>query len=250
MNGSVVIETEGMFFSYDGASILEDVHITIKEQDFVVIVGPNGGGKTTLIKLILGLLRPTAGGIRVFGVSPEEARPRMGYMPQSAQLDSQFPAGVMDVVLMGRLGRRTIFGRYSKADKEAAAEALREVGLHALHARPFSALSGGERQRVLIARALACEPEMLILDEPAAGLDAMVAGEFYELLRDFNRRMTVVMVSHDLGIVSKHVKTVMCVKNTVFSHPIAEITGEMINSIYGTPMGIVRHDLMNSKEGR
>jgi zinc transport system ATP-binding protein len=237
---AVVIDN--LSYSYDGHLVLEDVEITIDSLDFLSIVGPNGGGKTTLLKIILGLLRPTAGTVRVFGLRPEEARPRIGYMPQHAHLDPQFPANVMDVVLMGRLGKGRSYGPYSRRDKLEARKALESVDLIDKQGEPFSNLSGGQRQRALIARALACQPDMLLLDEPTANLDLAMEGELYELLSRLNREMTILMVSHDLGFVSRYVRKVVCVKRKVLMHPTSEITGEIINEIYGAPMRMVRHD--------
>lgn len=231
-----------LWFSYDGHPVLEDVNLSVPQGDFVSVVGPNGGGKTTLLKLMLGLFRPSRGEVRVFGVPPEEARPRIGYMPQFSQLDPQFPATVMDVALMGRLGHGRSFGPYSRKDKEVVTEALDRVGLCNLQKKSFSSISGGQRQRLFIARALACEPDILLLDEPTANLDVVMEGDLYELLKALNQHLTVVLVSHDLGFVSTFVKSVICVKRKVVMHPTSEITGEIINAIYGSPMRMVRHN--------
>jgi zinc transport system ATP-binding protein len=244
-----VIAIEGLSFSYDGSPVLEDVNLTVREHDYACIVGPNGGGKTTLLKLILGLLRPTRGSVRVFGGSPEESRPRIGYMPQHAQLDPQFPVSVLDVVLMGRLGNGRRLGPFRKADKDLAAEALREVGLDPVRRRPFSALSGGQRQRVLIARALACQPELLLFDEPTSNLDLRVHHDLYELLGELNRRLTVILVSHDVGVVSQFVKSVICVNCKVHVHPTTELTGEVLSEVYGGDVRMVRHDLHGVEGG-
>lgn len=241
-NDSSAIDIKGLSFSYDGHPVLEDVNLSIPQGDFVSVVGPNGGGKTTLLKLIVGLLRASRGEVRVFGGPPEQARPRIGYMPQQSQLDPQFPATVMDVALMGRLGHGRLFGPYSRKDKEIVGSALDQVGLSNLHKKPFSSISGGQRQRLFIARALACEPDLLLLDEPTANLDLAMEGDLYELLQALNQKLTVVMVSHDLGFVSRVVKSVICVKRKVLMHPTCEITGEIINEIYGTPMRMVRHN--------
>ncbi len=239
---AAAIRITGLWFSYDGHPVLEDVNLSIPQGDFVSVVGPNGGGKTTLLKLVLGLLRPSQGEVRVFGAPPEQARQRIGYMPQLAQLDPQFPATVMDVTLMGRLGHGRPFGPYSKKDKEIVGKALDQVGLYGLRKKPFSSISGGQRQRLFIARALACEPDILLLDEPTANLDLVMEGDLYELLQTLNQKLTVVMVSHDIGFVSEVVKSVVCVKRKVLMHPTSEITGEIINEIYGSPMRMVRHN--------
>lgn len=241
-NDVSAIVINGLWFSYDSHPVLEDVNLSIPQGDFVSVVGPNGGGKTTLLKLMLGLLRPSRGEVQVFGATPEEARPRIGYMPQHSQLDPQFPATVMDVALIGRLGHGKRYGFYSRQDKEIVAEALQQVGLYSLRKKAFSLISGGQRQRLLIARALACAPDLLLLDEPAANLDVVMEGDLYELLQTLNQKLTVVMVSHDLGFVSRVVKSVICVKRKVLMHPTSEITGEIINDIYGSPMRMVRHN--------
>jgi len=236
-----VIAIENVSFSYDGLPVLEDVTFTVTESDFISIVGPNAGGKTTLIKLILGLLKPHKGRITVFGQEPVKARRQIGYMPQHTALDPLFPVNVMDVVLMGRLGNGT-FGFYKKNDRDAAYEALREVEMYDLRSRSFSALSGGQQQRVLIARALASEPALLLLDEPTSNVDIAVETELYEILNQLNTKMTIIVVTHDLGFASQYVKRVACVNRRVIIHPTSDITGEMIHQIYGTDVHMVRHD--------
>ena len=249
MNEAPVIAIENVSFSYDGAPVLEGANLTIGQGDFVSIIGPNGGGKTTLLKIILGLLKPKSGTVRVFGMTPEQARPLVGYMPQHVNLDPQFPVSVMDVVLMGRLGNGPRLGPYRRKDRLAAQAAIKEVRLLDLRKRPFSTLSGGQQQRVLIARALASEPRLLLLDEPTAGLDLHVEGEFLELLRELNKRLTVALVSHDVGFVSQYAKNVVCVKRNVRMHPTSEITGEIIQEIYGGDVRMVRHDRHSTEGG-
>jgi zinc transport system ATP-binding protein len=242
MSESSVVELQHVTFSYGGAApVLQDVDLRIAERDFVCVVGPNGGGKSTLLKLILGLLRPDAGVVRVLDIPPEQARPQVGYLAQRERLDPQFPVTVLDVVLMGRLGRKSLFGPYGKADREVAAQALNDVGMYQLRRRSFSSLSGGQSQRVLIARALACEPKLLLLDEPTAHLDPGVQDDFYRLLYQMHERLTLVTVSHDVGFVSKYVNTVVCVSRHVVVHQTSEITGEVIREIYNRDMHMVVH---------
>ncbi|MFZ5828867.1 MAG: metal ABC transporter ATP-binding protein [Planctomycetota bacterium] len=232
---------QGISFAYDGAPVLEDVDLSIGRGDMVCIVGPNGGGKTTLLRLMLGLLRPRTGRVQLFGASPEKARLKIGYMPQQSRFDPQFPVNVLDVVLMGRLGQQGWPGRlgwYTRADREAAIQSLREVGMQAFAARPMSALSGGQRQRALIARAIVSEPQLLILDEPTANVDSAGESQLLQLLRELHRRMTILMVSHDVGFVSHLVQKVVCVNRTVAVHPAVELTAEAIERLYG---GQVRH---------
>lgn len=238
-----VIEIDDVSFRFDsGGPVLDGVTITIERLDFASVIGPNGGGKTTLLKLILGLLQPTTGRVRVFGSSPFRARPRIGYMPQFAAMDPKFPVQVLDVVLMGRLGPGLRFGSFTRSDRDAALETIERVGLAGLERQPFSDLSGGQRQRVLLARALASDPELLLLDEPAAGLDQKVEQDFFQLLRDLNRSKTLLLVSHDLGFVSSFVKTVVCVHRTVDVHPMSSLDGKMIQELYGGEVRLVHHD--------
>jgi len=241
MSGVPVVSFEDVSFAYDTVPVLESVTFSIQERALISIVGPNGGGKTTLVKLMLGLLRPDAGEVRVFGRRPRAVQHRIGYMPQYGHYDPQFPVTAMDVVLMGRLERR-LGGPYGRADRQAALTALEEVGMAEFSGRPFDALSGGQRQRVLIARALACEPELLLLDEPTANVDVVVEHRLYEILRELNRRMTILVVSHDIGFVSDIVDRVVCVNHRVVVHPTSDITGEVIGDIYCGDFRIVRHD--------
>jgi zinc transport system ATP-binding protein len=238
-----VIEVENLSFRFDGGPpVLEDVNLEIAAGDFASVIGPNGGGKTTLVKLIVGLLSPTKGRIQIFGQTPIKARPRIGYMPQHAMMDPRFPVRAGDVVLMGRLGLGRRFGSYTHADRSAGADALAKVGLANLGARPFSDLSGGQRQRVLLARALVTDPELLLLDEPAAGLDQKVEQDFFELLQELNRHLTIVLVTHDLGFVAGFVRTVICVHRHVDIHPTSSLDGRAISEIYGGDVRMVRHD--------
>ena len=244
-NAEPVVAMNDVYFSFDGLPVILDAHLEVRERDFLAIVGPNGGGKTTLLKLILGLLHPAKGEVRVFGDSPERARPRMGYVAQFINIDHKFPVNVTDVVLMGRLGRTSAIGPYRKFDKEAARNALKVVDMLDLRHRPFSALSGGQRQRVLIARALASEPDLLLLDEPTSNLDQSVERQIYELLGELNERLTVILVSHSLQFVSKFVKNVACVKGRVVTHPTCEITDEILKDFFGSDYLMVRHDLVH-----
>ena len=235
-----VILMHDVSFGYDGEPVVSRVYFKIFPGDLVSLIGPNGGGKTTLFKLILGLLRPTHGEVRVFGKPPEKARTRLGYVPQHVSFDFKFPVSVLDVVLMGRLGRPLV-GPYNRADREAALQSLAEVELEALGRRAFADLSGGQRQRVLIARALATRPELLLLDEPTANLDRAAEHTLYELLRRLNERLTILMASHDVGFVTRFVKQCLCVNRNVILHPTSNIDGKIIQDLYGSEMALVQH---------
>ncbi len=238
-----VIDVQGVSFAFGPVEpILRDVSFTVERGDFASIIGPTGGVKTTLVKLILGLLSPQSGRIRVFGESPEKARPRIGAMPQHAVTDAHFPIRVIDVVLMGCLRPGRNFGPFSSADNDAASEAIVRVGIEGLEHHAYSTLSGGQRQRVLLARAIAPKPELLLLDEPEAGLDRKVEQDFFDLLEELNRESTVVLVSHDLGFVASFVRTVICVHGTVDVHPTSHLDGSVINTLYGGDVHMVHHD--------
>jgi zinc transport system ATP-binding protein len=249
VSSTPAILCRGLDFGYNGKPVLEKVDLSIPQGDFVTVLGPNGSGKTTLLKLALGLLKPSAGKMEILGQTPDKARGRIGYVPQHPRLDPLFPVDALDVVLMGRFGKSPMWGGWRQADRDRARQTLDEVGLADRASSHFSSLSGGQQQRVLIARALAGDPEMLLLDEPTANLDAQVEEDFYALLKELNERLTILLVSHDLGFVSGYVKSVVCIGHDVAIHPTTEITGEIIADLYGADMRLVRHDHRCSEEG-
>jgi len=236
-----VIEIRDVDFSYDGHLVLENVSLSVEEGDFLGVIGPNGSGKTTLLKIILGLLRPLKGTIRILGKPPEHERGRIGYVPQQADLDQNFPISVMDVVLIGRLGRSSTVWKYGKDDYCAAETAMDRLKILDIRHRLFGTLSGGQRQRALIARALAGDPALLILDEPTVSVDGRVERDIYDLLRTLNEKATIMLVSHDLGFVSHYVNRVACVNKRLACHPIKEITKEIIEDFYSGPVHMVDH---------
>jgi zinc transport system ATP-binding protein len=235
------IHIRELSYSYDDIPVLTNVHLDIFPGDSAIIIGPNGGGKTTLIKLILGLEHPDKGEIRIYGNEPEQERVRIGYVPQYARYDPKFPISVLDVVCMGRLGN-SLSGRYTGHDKEVALASLAEVNLAALKDRPFSALSGGQRQRVLIARALAAEGDILILDEPTASLDQQSEEQLFTLLAELNKNMIILMVTHEIGVSPSFFQRVICVNNQVHIHPTSKLTGELLRDMYGSDLRMIRHD--------
>jgi zinc transport system ATP-binding protein len=239
-----IIEVRDLWFFYNGIPVLKEVNLTIHRGDFIALLGPNGGGKTTLLKLMLGLLKPERGTIRIFGESPQESAPRIGYMPQHLHFNQSFPISALDVVLMGRLKPGRGWSRYTRKDKLAAAEALKRVEMWESANRRVGELSGGQQQRVFIARALVDEPEVLFLDEPTASVDTKHQTDLFDILKQLNEAVTIIVVSHDVGIVSSHVKSVACVNQQLFHHDHAEINEEMLELAYQCcPVEIVAHGL-------
>lgn len=227
-----IIEINDLDFAYSGEVVLKDVNLSIQQNDFVAIIGPNGGGKTTLAKLILGLLNPLKGTIRVNGKSPHEASPCIGYVPQDVHLNRNFPVTVLDVVLMGKLNPAKRFSRSSQANRANAMAALERMDMAAHADKKIGMLSGGQRQRVLIARALATEPELLLLDEPTASIDTKGRADLYQLLKELNQDITVLVVSHDLLVISRYVKSVACVNKSLHYHDQADNSGDMLGAMY------------------
>lgn len=218
---------------------IDGVDLTVEKNDFIAIIGPNGGGKTTLLKVVLGLLTPFSGTVSVFGEEPEHSRKRIGYVPQVIP-SMTFPVSVQDVVLMGRLGETGLFRRYTGLDREIALEQLDKLGVHHLAAERMDQLSGGQKQRVLIARALAGEPDLLLLDEPLASVDVETQQNFYNLLSLLNCRMAVVLVTHDVGAVSSHVKSIACINRHLVSHGETIDEGDVARA-YGCPFELIAH---------
>ncbi|QTA91919.1 metal ABC transporter ATP-binding protein [Desulfonema magnum] len=235
-----VIEIQNLSFSYRGHPILKNVNLKINERSFVAMIGPNGGGKTTLLKLMLGLLEPDSGIVSIFGESPQHTAHRIGYVPQEIGINKSFPISVMDVVLMGKLRTGRGWSRHSRNDRNAAEKVLEELEMWELRDRRIGELSGGQRQRVFIARALVNDPEILFLDEPTANVDSKGQTEFYEVLKKLNETAAIIMVSHELMVISSYVKSVACVNENVHYHNAAEITEEMID-MFCCPVELVTH---------
>jgi zinc transport system ATP-binding protein len=244
-----IIEIKDLDFAYNGEAVLKDVNLTIWQKDFVAIIGPNGGGKTTLLKLVLGLLTPAKGTVRVDGKSPQEASPCIGYVPQDVHTNRSFPITAIDVVLMGKLNPKKRLSRRSIANHHDALAALERMEMATYADRKIGLLSGGQRQRVFIARALVTRPKLLILDEPTASIDTKGQADFYRLLKELNQDITVLVVSHDLLVISRYVKSVACVNKKLHYHDQAEITSDMLETMYPCtveevcPVELVAHGL-------
>lgn len=236
-----VVRLEDVWVRFDGVAILEGIDLSVYQNDFLGMIGPNGGGKTTLLKVILGLIRPSRGKVTVLGSTPERGRRFMGYVPQYSLFDRDFPVSVWDVVLMGRLGQAGRFRRYSEEDKKAALNVLETVEMLDFKGSQIGRLSGGQQQRVFIARALVSEPKLLLLDEPTASVDAPMMEEFYELLNRLKKRMAIVLVTHDLSAVSIYVDTVGCLNRKLYYHHSKEISAEDLEAAYQCPIELIAH---------
>jgi len=236
-----VVELRNVSAGYGATDAIEDVSLDVEAGEFLALVGPNGGGKSTLLKVVLGLLEPRSGSVRVFGTAPAAARRRLGYVPQAARFDRSFPISVRELVAQARLDGARLFARPSAADREAVSAALARMRIEPLERRPVAALSGGELQRALIARALAADPEVLLLDEPTASVDARMGETISELLVELNARITIVVVSHDIGFVTAHAGRVACLNRTLVCHTPGALAPEAFASLYGGPVRIVDH---------
>ena len=248
MTNTPCIEVDDINFHYNGNPVLEHVSFSVKHGEYLGIIGPNGGGKTTLLKVILGLLRPDSGKVMIFGkeLSGLKGRHRIGYVPQrAAQAEFYFPATVEEIVRSGRTARAGLFGRYRKEDFKAIEKAMEITGTTAFRNRLISSLSGGERQRVYIARTLAGEPKILILDEPAVGVDIASQERFYKFLSFLNRELgiTIIFVSHDIGVVADEVNTVLCLNHRLMCQgsPESFIKEEFLEEVYGKKVTSVFH---------
>ena len=235
-----VIDVRDVCFAYAGQEVLHNVTFRVPARAFVAVVGPNGGGKTTLLKLVLGELTPRFGQVRVLGGAPREVRRRIGYVPQALPFDPGFPVCARDVVLMGRVDRHVV-GPYRRADRQAADAALTQVGMAHCERRPFADLSGGERQRVLIAQALVSSPELLLLDEPTASVDPAATRQLHALFRELKTDRTIVMVSHNLGAVTGHATHVLCVNRAAELQTLADVTAGTVRETAGGEIALLQH---------
>ena len=235
----ISISINNVSFAYNQNLILKDVNFFLQGKDIVTVVGPNGGGKTTLLKLILGLLKPLTGTILINNKPVHHGRECIGYVPQNTNFDQMFPITVFETVLLGRIHP---FGFYSKQDRQKALNALEKVGLADVRKKSYFQLSGGMKQRILIARALVSDPDILLLDEPTANVDPAMEEHLNKLLQELNKKMTIVMVTHDLGFVTTITKRVLCVNKNVCEHPVHELSNDLITSAYGQEVKIVRHE--------
>lgn len=242
------VRIDNLSVSIKGKEVLKNINLTLSEGHFLGIVGPNGGGKTTLIRLILGLLHPTSGIVKIFGRAPDllDTKESMfGYLPQHQYVDPNFPARTVDIVLMGRYQKTGFFRWPGRKEKERAVEYLDMMGIENLKDAQYNRLSGGQQQRVSIARALAGEPKILILDEPSTGIDVVGQEDFYHLLKGLQKKMnlTILMVSHDIGTVTTYVDEICCLNIHLYYHgnPLGALDEKVLTSLYGKNVDLLMH---------
>lgn len=236
-----LVQVRHVTFGYGQEVVLDHVDLEIGPRDFLAVIGPNGGGKTTLLKVMLGLLRPWSGEVVYHLSSGKDPRGRLGYVPQFSTFDKDFPLRVSDMVLMGRLGSRGPLRSYSRDDRAAASEALDRLGLRGVARAHVSEISGGQLQRVLIARALVSGPEILFLDEPTASIDAESRETLSGILEDLNRTIPIVVVTHDVTSVAPMVNRIACINRRLFYHGGPELSQEVMEEVYGCPVELVTH---------
>lgn len=236
------VEIDNVTVKYDNVEALNDVTLKVEKGSFLGIIGPNGGGKTTLLKVILGLIEPSKGSVKIYSQKVEDALDKIGYVPQISEFDRHFPISVLDVVLMARLGNKIkLFHNYKKADIKKAEEILDMLNLLDLKNRQIGKLSGGQLQRVLIARGLAVEPEILLLDEPTANVDSTSTSQIYELLKELNKEKTIIVVTHDMAAVSSYFDSLACLNGKLYHHGDKHLEKETTEQVFGCPVDLIAH---------
>ena len=233
-----LFEMYSLSASYGANIVLQDVDFKVNENDFIGVIGPNGGGKTTLLKVILGLVKPAKGKM-VFNSELLNGN-SIGYLPQMSTGDINYPVTVADIILSGLMIRKGVISRMSSSDKKKANTIIDELGLEGMSKSTLNELSGGQMQRVFLGRAIIGNPRLLLLDEPGNFVDTTFENDFYEKLKDLNKRMAILMVSHDVGTISSHIKSFACVNRSLHYHPSSEITNEDLLA-YGCPIQLVTH---------
>lgn len=236
-----LIELQQVTAGYEQKTVLRDISLTVWEKDFLGIIGPNGGGKTTLLKVILGLLTPRSGSIHFYAKGEEVPALKIGYLPQMSLIDKKFPISVKEVIASGLSAEKPLFRRYNAAQEQRIAEVIVQMGLEELANRPIGALSGGQLQRVLLGRSIVSRPQLLILDEPNSYVDKRFESRFYQLLTEINRESAIILVSHDIGTVLTMVKNIACVNETLHYHSGSDVSAEWLGEKYACPIELIGH---------
>ena len=236
------IEINGVTVNYDGICALKNINLEVEDNQFLGIIGPNGGGKTTLLKVIAGIKKPESGTVRIYGNKVGTKKDMIGYVSQASNFNKDFPISVIEVVVMGFLTDQfQPFQRYSKENREEAVSILKEMGMAQYKNRRIDQLSGGQLQKVLIARALAGDPDILLLDEPTSSIDADMTTTIYSKLRELNQDKTIVVVTHDMAAVSSYFDTIACLNQKLYYHGAKELEQEDVEHTYGCPINLIAH---------
>lgn len=238
---SLILSLEGISAGYNNTTVLHDINLVVYERDFLGIIGPNGGGKTTLIRVVLGLLTPSAGVVNYYQNGKPADSLTMGYLPQYNSIDKKFPICVEEVILSGLSSKETLMGNFSREQREKAHKIIARMGLEALAKQHIGRLSGGQLQRALLGRAIISDPQLLILDEPSTYIDKHFEARLYELLTDINNDCAIILVSHDIGTVLQNVKSIACVNETLDYHPDTGITNEWLEKNFHCPIEALGH---------
>ena len=240
MNNSI-IKIENLSAGYDQKTVLHDINLEISEKDFLGIIGPNGGGKTTLMKVILGLLKPSEGKITFYDNGMPVEQLEIGYLPQYNSIDKKFPISIYEVILSGLNRQKSLFSRFTKEHHERVKETISMMGLEGMENKPIGQLSGGQMQRALLGRAIVSNPKAIILDEPNTYIDKRFEARLYSLLEEINKQRAVILVSHDIGSVLQTVKSIACVNDTLDYHPQSEVSAEWIEEKLQCPIELLGH---------
>ncbi|WP_459188018.1 metal ABC transporter ATP-binding protein [Parabacteroides sp. APC149_11_2_Y6] len=236
-----LIEIQNVTAAYGNKTVLHDISLNVYKDDFLGIIGPNGGGKTTLLKVILGLLAPTSGSIRFYWNGENVPSLKIGYLPQLNNIDKKFPISVRDVITSGLASEKPRFRSFTSQQKARVEEVIGQMGLEDLSTRAIGELSGGQLQRVLLGRSIVSQPQVLILDEPNSYVDKRFESRFYQLLEEINKESAIILVSHDIGTVLAMVKNIACVNETLHYHPGANVSEEWLGEKYACPIELVGH---------
>ena len=236
-----LIELKGITAGYENKIVLRNISLDVWENDFLGIIGPNGGGKTTLLKVILGLLAPKEGTLRFFQGEKETRELKIGYLPQMSLIDRKFPISVHEVIASGLAAEKPRFRGYRPEQLQRVDEVIRQMGLEKLQKRSIAELSGGQLQRVLLGRSIVSRPQVLILDEPNSYVDKRFESKFYPLLSEINKESAIILVSHDIGTVLSMVKNIACVNETLHYHPGADVSADWLDKTYACPIELVGH---------
>lgn len=244
MHTNQLLTLENISAAYDGKIVLRDVNLTVYHHDFLGIIGPNGGGKTTLIKIILGLLKPAGGTMQFYRNNQPTDTLTMGYLPQYNSIDKKFPISVEEVILSGLNSGKSLISRFTREQKEKVQHIISRMGLDGLNKRSIGQLSGGQLQRALLGRAIVSDPQIVVLDEPSTYIDKQFEARLYELLTEINKECAIILVSHDIGTVLQNVKSIACVNETLDYHPDTGITEEWLEKNFHCPIEVLGHGMI------